>query len=397
MPNPQRRDEAPHFTGESNDSIAYFLFEYDTLATGCGLSDCEKVKTIVHYIEHHIRDLWKSLNGYSTGDWETFKSTLESLYPDTSADTRYTKRALQDFVDISAKTRMRDEDDVMTYYRHFLTLSNPLLNKQRITDNERNVEFFQGFHPDDRKLLTLRLFAMKPDHPEPYDLEDVVTAARRQFSGLQLCDFLSREFRGDLRESRHVGPNQMMRRLLGREDRDPGPSLQDCESHCGPDSMDDRDSWSNYELHLRRDLPRDGETRVDHSSDHGARLGQVLDTQGPMFRVSSIVEYRAPSSQLWPQPATSAHRPQSAASLITERDDGSSYFRPMLRTKGCVFCADPGHHVRQCSIAKDYVQTNRTVVINDRLHLPNGQPIPNDGNGRGLKPAIDKWLAPPTL
>jgi len=41
----------------------------------------------------------------------------------------------------------------------------------------------------------------------------------------------------------------------------------------------------------------------------------------------------------------------------------------------------------------DYALTGRILIINDRLHLPNRQPIPNDGNGRGLKPAIDKWLA----
>lgn len=47
-------------------------------------------------------------------------------------------------MDISAKTRIRDEDDVITYYCLFLTLGNPLFNKQRISDSERSVEFFRG-------------------------------------------------------------------------------------------------------------------------------------------------------------------------------------------------------------------------------------------------------------
>ena len=33
------------------------------------------------------------------------------------------------------------------------------------------------------------------------------------------------------------------------------------------------------------------------------------------------------------------------------------------------------------------------LVLEDRLSLPNGQPIPNDGAGRGLKHGIDTWLA----
>ncbi|KAH9048591.1 hypothetical protein EDB84DRAFT_1573933 [Lactarius hengduanensis] len=261
LPSP-RPAEAPYFSGRRNDPIVDFLFEYDI---NHGLSDSQKVETIVHYIAPSMRNFWKTLDGYSTGDWATFKSTLESLYPDTSAK-RYTKRALQEFVDNYAKTqRMRDEDDVMSYYRDFLALSKPLSNKQRISDEERSFEFFQGFHPDDRRLLAFRLLATKPDHPigVPHDLEDL----------------------------------------------------------------------------------RDGPTRLQGRED----------------------------------------------TLITRSDDASSYFR--LRTHGCIFCAEPGHHVRQCSTAEYYDYTNRILILNDRLHLPNGQPIPNDGNGRGLKPAIDKWLA----
>lgn len=124
LPSP-RPAEAPYFSGRRNDPIVDFLFEYDTLTTNHGLSHSQKVETIVHYIAPSMRDLWKTLDGYSTGNWATFKSTLESLYPDTSATKRYTKRALQEFVDNYAKTRrMRDEDDVMDYYRDFLALSN---------------------------------------------------------------------------------------------------------------------------------------------------------------------------------------------------------------------------------------------------------------------------------
>ncbi|KAH9042193.1 hypothetical protein EDB85DRAFT_2139539 [Lactarius pseudohatsudake] len=345
LPSP-RPAEAPYFSGRCNDPIVDFLFEYDILTTNHGLSDSQKVETIVHYIAPSMRDFWKTLDGYSTGDWATFKSTLESLYPDTSAK-RYTKRALQEFVDNYAKTqRMRDEDDVMSYYRDFLALSKPLSNKQRISDEERSFEFFQGFHPDDRRLLAFRLLAMKPDHPigVPHDLEDVLTAARRQFSGVQLSDFLPRELRDgpiNLGESRHADPDQRMRQLFGREDRDPWPR-QESKSKYGRDSTDDRNSWSDDEPQREYDVPRD------------------RDFQDSPYEIRTS-------------------------------DDASSYFR--LRTHGCIFCAEPGHHVRQCSTAKYYDYTNRILILNDRLHLPNGQPIPNDGNGRGLKPAIDKWLA----
>lgn len=206
---------------------------------------------------------------------------------------------------------------------------------------------------------------MKPDHPirVPYDLEDVLTASRRQFSGVQLSDFLPRELCDgpiNLRESHHADPDQRMRQLFGREDRDPRPQ-KERKSQYGRDSTDDRDSWSNDEPQREYDSPRDRDfqDRPDYEirtalTDHGSRLQGQEDT------------------------------------LITQSDDASSYFRPMLRTHGCIFCAEHGHHVRQYSTARHYACTDRILILNDRLHLPNGQPIPNDGNGRGLKPAIDK-------
>ncbi|KAI9443151.1 hypothetical protein H4582DRAFT_2054226 [Lactarius indigo] len=224
-----------------------------------------------------------TLDGCGTDDWATFKSNLESLYPDLSA-ANYTKRALQEFVDISSKTRMRDEDDVMIYYRPFLTHSNPLSNKQRISDEERSLEFFRGFHSDDRELM-FRLSAMKPDHLVglPYDLEDVLATARRQFSGVQLSDFPSREFRHgpiNLRESYHADPDQYqwMRRLSGREDRDPR-LRQECMSQYSRDSTDDCDSWSD-------DSPSVNATRhvIVTSKTVRYEIRTILTDDGPGYK-----------------------------------------------------------------------------------------------------------------
>jgi hypothetical protein len=61
---------------------------------------------------------------------------IESLYP--SAITRYTMSDLEDFVDISAMSRMKNEGDVMLYYRRFLQMSTPLYNSKELTDDQRN-------------------------------------------------------------------------------------------------------------------------------------------------------------------------------------------------------------------------------------------------------------------
>ena len=48
--------------------------------------------------------------------------------------------------------------------------------------------------------------------------------------------------------------------------------------------------------------------------------------------------------------------------------------------------------IRECTSAQEYVRLGRVIVLDDWLSLPNGQPFPNDGAGRGLRHSIDTWL-----
>ena len=151
MPAP-RSHTAPYFSGQSNDALADFLHEFEALANSYTLADDQKLDTILRYVPSHVREFWKTLDGFINRDWPAFKAMLESLYPDSAAGNRYTKSGLQDFVNLSGKTRIMDEDDLTLYYRRFLQLSNPLRAAQKLSDDERNTEFFYGFHPDDRSI-----------------------------------------------------------------------------------------------------------------------------------------------------------------------------------------------------------------------------------------------------
>ena len=46
-----------------------------------------------------------------------------------------------------------------------------------------------------------------------------------------------------------------------------------------------------------------------------------------------------------------------------------------------------------CTTAEEYVNTGRASLVDNRIHLPNGQPIPYDGTRRGLQACINMWLA----
>ncbi|KAH9962622.1 hypothetical protein BC827DRAFT_1129939, partial [Russula dissimulans] len=170
MPN-RRSESAPFFSNRSDEVIEEFLSEFDLLATTYELTDRQKVEAVVRYVPHRMRDFWKSLDAYDSGNWLEFRNTLVDLYPDR-VTPRYTEQDLIELVDRSRKTRMRHEEDVVRYYRHFLIISHQLLAANRTTEYIRNVEFFCGFHPDHAEVLLSRLFAMKPEHPAdiPYDI-----------------------------------------------------------------------------------------------------------------------------------------------------------------------------------------------------------------------------------
>jgi len=47
---------------------------------------------------------------------------------------------------------MKDEGDIIKYYRSFNLLSKPLLDAGRITIGEHNTTFILGFHLNDQKV-----------------------------------------------------------------------------------------------------------------------------------------------------------------------------------------------------------------------------------------------------
>jgi hypothetical protein len=66
---------------------------------------------------------------------------------------------------------------------------------------------------------------------------------------------------------------------------------------------------------------------------------------------------------------------------------------PPFQPDGCAFCLQSGNRVRTCPTASECVRSGRTSIQGNRISLPNGQPIPNDGTGRGRKHGIDTRLA----
>ncbi|KAI0267962.1 hypothetical protein BGY98DRAFT_374765 [Russula aff. rugulosa BPL654] len=163
-----RSNRAPFFSGQVGDPIGEFLTEYEELADSCGLTNQQKVETIIRYIPLTHRDLWKSLEGYATHHWADFRLGLEDIYAGISAHSRHSKQKLYDFVKYASKTRMNEEEDVQRYYCRFMIFSKPLKDSQRLTDEECNKTFWLGFHPRDRRKCSLDSLPSTRTSPQAY-------------------------------------------------------------------------------------------------------------------------------------------------------------------------------------------------------------------------------------
>ena len=436
MPAP-RSQWAPRFSARDDELLSEFLHEYEDLADGNGLTEKQKVETIIRYVPRDLRKLWKTLPGYRNTKWRRFREELVELYPDIT-EQACTREDLSQFVKLSAESHIRSENDVMKYYRSFLTIAVPLADDHELTAKDFNAEFFRGFHKDDQKIIAEQiLFSINPRHPptEPFDINDVVTAARQFFASNRFYkpprQKVRREHRGRSKTRRSNSGNLVYRLLGDRRSPRPAPYDSDSDSDSGSDSDQEEDSatersaYKTRSVHFKEDHSSRAQskdedesmtllTKLSNLSIHEPSylilyskcqkrfpdIAQNLakpDLRAPLPSATATVAFQSPPAPVYQPPPTPARQPweQRAPPPPADTNEGDLFFseRNGARSRGCMFCGMLGHRVRGCPAAEEYYRTNRLKVIDGRLHLPTGEPIPNDGRGQGLKASLDAWLA----
>jgi hypothetical protein len=251
-----RSSKAPHFSDDEDELLTEFLREYEDLADGCRLTPEQKVGTILRYIPRTLWHLWTMLPGYRAGDWDDFRANLEEIHPDITASSRHTKQGLETFRKLSAKSRIRDEADVLKYYRNFLTVASPLLANHHITIDEYNTAFFKGFHRNVREIIAERFEMVYPHHPvhEPFPVQGVLDAARRHFTPYhfyrraKLQKGKSHDKHRGHAKRHHDTPDAFIQRTYGgthsHEKRRSHSAEAEADSDSGSDSDSDSDSES---------------------------------------------------------------------------------------------------------------------------------------------------------
>ncbi|KAG1811602.1 hypothetical protein EV424DRAFT_1349620 [Suillus variegatus] len=180
--------KAPMFNGETSELLEFFeLFE--DLALACGLSDAEKCKTIVRYVDIQTKHFWVTLTGYESKDFTVFKTSILSQYSGAAKGLRYSIRDLEQIVisnvdnDISTKTKL------LQYYRQFRPVAHWLVTNNKISARERDRYFWQGLLAASRRAIDRRLELKDPanySRTEATDFEEVLKAEYERYGKLTL-------------------------------------------------------------------------------------------------------------------------------------------------------------------------------------------------------------------
>jgi hypothetical protein len=320
----------------------------------------------------------------------------------------------------------------MKYYRNFLTIALPLHDDCKITFDDFNAEFFRGFHPDNQDILAEQVFNINPRHPanKPFNVPDVLLAAWQYFAidrfHKPLQCHVCNKLRGHSR-THHDDPKKLIQRLFGNK-HSPKPTAHNDDSDLEQeeDSAADIPKCPTYEthnVHFRESGSAKAQPKEDDDPIALVTKLKSLSVSEPSYLVlysqcqecfpnmaqhlpkpnlfatkipsaMAMVAYQSPpvpACQPWAQhnPAPSTMSPAVAAS---DKDNFCSD-RNGTQSQGCMFCGMLGHRIHGCPAAKEYFDTGCVKIIGNRLLLPTGEPILNNGCRLGLKVSLDAWLA----
>jgi len=341
----------------------------------------------VNCSQHHV---WQNLPGYITCNWLDLCDELCNEYVSPTPEGQFSRQKLINFAAKYAQKCMGDETDVINYQRQFNAQSKVLLGTSRITISKRNTIFWCRFHPEDQRALYERLIAMHPNMPrgQAFDLKDVFNIMQAIFSGNN--NFLLQE----------LSPCTDRVRMECSTLREYSlPHIETRTIHFQNNThKEDKEVLKSfiYQLHaLPQHNPKYAFLYVQsaaHFPNHMTsipRPGYQADTAA-----TYLYQVLPPPLPMWSAPAT-APIPTPVMPIINAATS-TPFFQFGPHPKTCVFCRTDGHQLHACTITSKYICSRHATWINDRIHLPNGQPVPFDGSRCGIKASIDAWLTSQT-
>ncbi|KAG2744841.1 hypothetical protein P692DRAFT_20674088, partial [Suillus brevipes Sb2] len=182
MPGPSS-NKAPSFNGETSELLEFFDY-FEDLADACSLTDDDKCKFILRYVDTTSKRFWVSLPGYASKDFPLFKKNILAQYPGAEKGIRYAIRDLERVVISHSDSDVSTETELLQYYRQFRPIAVWLVTNGKISERDRDRYFWQGLPMAARRAIDRRLELKTADYNrnEPTNFEKVLEAGRFVFS-----------------------------------------------------------------------------------------------------------------------------------------------------------------------------------------------------------------------
>lgn len=177
-PMPARNSkDAPSFKTENPGDIELFFFDFNEACMTRELTDAEKYKQVIRYIDQKARALWVELKSYDVvGQWAAFEKEVIGNYI-ADAKNRYSLRDAENIVERTSEFTSTEE--FLQYHRDITQVIRFLERKKKISEEEGTRIYFSGFKGQLREDLIRRLMIILPNvhMGGPYDIAEVRTSA----------------------------------------------------------------------------------------------------------------------------------------------------------------------------------------------------------------------------
>lgn len=151
MPRPSS-NKAPTFSGETSELLEFFEY-FEDLADACSLTDTDKCKLLVQYVDLSTKYFWVTLKGYDKKDFNELKMNILAQCPGAEKGTRYTIQDLKCIVINNVDSNISTETKLLQYYHQFRPVAVWLVTNNKITAHERNHYFWQRLPLPARKAI----------------------------------------------------------------------------------------------------------------------------------------------------------------------------------------------------------------------------------------------------
>ena len=179
---PSRNERSvPSFDGHADELGRYFSELEDLYARHQVIADANKKQGAIKYLATMaLERTWKACVTVTdiTKTYNEMKEEMHKLYPGSSEEV-FTINHIDTLIGKRTRIGVHDAADLGEFYREFKTISQYLIDRNRMSQVEQTRGFFHAVGNDLKDKIKNRLQIVRPQHKpqDPYELSDLYDAA----------------------------------------------------------------------------------------------------------------------------------------------------------------------------------------------------------------------------